>query len=117
MKCRPNAAPDKFGPNAAWSGGQFIGQRTFVEIVDFKKLEIERIALDTLQPYLTLVEAAAADNVSVAINSGFRSYPEQKFLHDGFTRRLPGFNKAAPPGTIEASKRHRLRHQGGRRRR
>ena len=94
----PERGAGKFGPNAAWSGGQFIGQRTLVEIVDFK-LEIERITLDTLQPYLTLVEAAAADKVLVAINSGFRSYPEQKFLHDGFTRRLPGFNKAAPPGT------------------
>ncbi len=94
----PARGGGKFGPNAAWSGGQFIGQRTLVEIVDFK-LEIERITLDTLAPYLALVKAAAADNVSVAINSGFRSYPEQKFLFDGFTRHLPGFNTAAPPGT------------------
>lgn len=94
----PERGAGKFGPNAAWSGGRFIGQRTLVEIVDFT-LEIERIALDTLEPYLKLVIAAAADNVSVAINSGFRSYPEQKFLYDGFTRHLPGFNRAAPPGT------------------
>ena len=32
------------------------------------------------------------------LDSGFRSYPEQKQLHDGFTRGLLGFNTAAPPG-------------------
>lgn len=94
----PAPGAGKFGPNAAWSGGAFIGQRILVEIVDVT-LEIERIALDTLEPYLALVKAAAADNISVAINSGFRSYPEQKFLFDGFTKHLPGFNTAAPPGS------------------
>jgi hypothetical protein len=94
----PAPGAGKFGPNAAWSGGEFIGQRTLVEIVDVK-LEIERIALDTLDAYLALVKAAAADNVLVAINSGFRSYPEQKFLFEGFKKHLHGFNKAAPPGT------------------
>jgi LAS superfamily LD-carboxypeptidase LdcB len=32
------------------------------------------------------------------MNSGFRSYPEQKFLWDGYQRKLPGFNLAAKPG-------------------
>jgi D-alanyl-D-alanine carboxypeptidase len=94
----PAPRAGKFGPNAAWAGGNFLGQRTLVEIVD-AKLEIERIALDTLEPYLALVSAAAADSVSIAINSGFRSYPEQKLLFDGFKKHLPGFNTAAPPGT------------------
>jgi hypothetical protein len=94
----PAPGAGKFGPNAAWSGGEFAGQRTLVEIVDVK-LEIERIALDTLEPYLALVNAAAADNVSIAINSGFRSYPEQKLLYDGYMKHLPGFNTAAKPGT------------------
>lgn len=94
----PQPRASKFGPNAAWSGGEFVGQRTLVEIVDVK-LEIERIALDTLDAYLALVRAAAADNVLVAINSGFRSYPEQKALFDGFKKHLPGFNTAAPPGS------------------
>jgi hypothetical protein len=94
----PAAGANKFGPNAAWEGGNFIGQRTLVEIVDVT-FEIERIALDTLEPYMALVQAAAAAGVLVAINSGFRSYPEQKLLHEGFVKKLPGFNKAAPPGT------------------
>lgn len=93
----PEAGAGKFGPNAAWSAGSYIGQRTLVEIVDFE-LEIERIALDTLEPYMALVAAAASNDVSIAINSGFRSYPEQKFLHDGFVKHLPGFNLAAAPG-------------------
>src|SRR5262245_6467585 len=71
----PAPRASEVGPNAAWSGGKFVGQRTLVEIVDVK-LEIERIARDTLDAYLALVSAAAADDVLVAINSGFRSFPE-----------------------------------------
>jgi hypothetical protein len=93
----PAPGADKFGPNAAWEAGKFLGQRSLVEIVDVK-LEIERLSLDTLEPYFKLVNAAAKDGVQVAINSGFRSYPEQKLLHDGFTNHVPGFNTAAAPG-------------------
>jgi hypothetical protein len=94
----PAPGANKFGPNAAWSGGAFIGQRTLVDIVDVG-LEIERISLDTLQPYMEMVAAAAAGGVQVALNSGFRSFPEQKLLHEGWVKRLPGFNPAAPAGT------------------
>ena len=45
------------------------------------------------------MQAAAKDDVQVVLNSGFRSHPEQKLLHDGFVKGLPGFAKAAPPGT------------------
>ncbi len=83
--------------NAAWSGGKFIGQIGLAEIVD-KALEIERIAASTVEPYLKMANAANTDNVQIAINSGFRSYPEQKLLWDGFNRHLPGFNTAAKPG-------------------
>jgi hypothetical protein len=100
----PPAGTGRFGPNAAWSKGSFIGQRTLVDIVD-AGLEIERIALDTLDAYLGLVDAAARDDVTVAINSGFRSYPEQKVLYEGFVKGLPGFNLAAKPG--------RSNHQNG----
>src|SRR5262249_15739989 len=68
-----------------------------VEIVD-AKLEIERIALDTLEAYLDLVGAAAKDGIELAINSGFRSYAEQKRLYEGYQKHLPGYNVAAPPG-------------------
>jgi len=100
----PEAGAGKFGPNAAWERGSYLGQRTLVEIVDVK-LEIERIDLGTVEPYLALVEAAARDGVQVAINSGFRSYVEQKALYDGYQRGLPGYNLAAPPG--------RSNHQNG----
>jgi hypothetical protein len=94
----PAEGAGKYGPNAAWSRGAYIGQRTLVEIIDVT-LEVERIALDTLDPYLALVRAAAVDGIEIAINSGFRSYPEQKSLYEGYQRHLPGYNLAAPPGT------------------
>ena len=94
----PMPGAGKYGPNAAWAGGEYLGQRTLVEIVDVT-LEIERIALDTLEPYLNLVASAAQDGVEIAINSAFRSYPEQKSLYEGYKNRLPGYNIAAPPGT------------------
>jgi len=98
------AGAGKYGPNAAWERGKYLGHRVPVEIVDVK-LEIERIVLDTVGPYLVLVEAAAHDGVLVAINSGFRSYPEQKALYEGYQKGLPGYNTAAPPG--------RSAHQNG----
>lgn len=93
----PSAGSGKFGPNAAWAHGAYIGQIDLVEIVD-AKTEIERIAADTVAAYLEMADAAKLSNVTVAINSGFRSYSEQKFLWDGFQRGLPNFNKAAKPG-------------------
>lgn len=93
----PKPGDGRYGPNAAWSAGNFLGQVELVEIVD-NTLEIERIARSTAEPYFSLADAARADGVAVAINSGFRSYPEQKFLWDGYRRGLPGFNTAARPG-------------------
>ncbi|MBZ6076347.1 M15 family metallopeptidase [Microvirga puerhi] len=100
----PPAGEDRKGPNAAWIAGKFSRQLTLVKIVDVK-LEIERIAEDTLAPYLAMVEAGTAAGVEVAINSGFRSYPEQQRLYDGFIKGVPGFNMAAKPG--------RSQHQNG----
>jgi hypothetical protein len=94
---RPESGAGRFGPNAAWSGGEYLGQVDLVAIVD-SKLEIERIALNTVERYLAMVADAAGDGVVITLNSGFRSYPEQKHLRDGFERGLPGFNTAAKPG-------------------
>jgi hypothetical protein len=94
----PAAGAGKFGPNAAWQGGSYIRQLTLVAIVGADQ-QVKHISIDTLDPYLGLVGAAAKDSVLVAINSGFRSYPEQKYLYEGFTKGLHGFNKAAPPGS------------------
>jgi D-alanyl-D-alanine carboxypeptidase len=93
----PPPGAERHGPNATWSGGAFTGQITVVQIMDVKN-EVKRIAIDTLDPYMALVTAAASDGVRVGINSAFRSYPEQRILYDGYQRGLPGFNKAAPPG-------------------
>lgn len=94
---QPVPGASRFGPNAAWSDGEFLGQLELAAILD-SKLELERLALKTIEPYFALVAAAAEDGVLVSLNSGFRSYPEQKHLHDGFKRGLPGFNTAAKPG-------------------
>ncbi|OUL99991.1 M15 family metallopeptidase [Variovorax sp. JS1663] len=94
---RPEPGASRFGPNAAWSNGEFLGQLDLVSIVD-SRLDIERLALKTIDAYMALVAAAAGEGVPITLNSGFRSYPEQKFLHDGFVRGLPGFNTAAKPG-------------------
>ena len=87
----------RFGPNAAWSNGEYLGQLELVAIVD-SRFEIERLALKTIGAYAALVAAAARDGIHVTLNSGFRSHPEQKHLYDGFVRGLPGFNTAAKPG-------------------
>jgi hypothetical protein len=101
---RPPPNNDRKGPHAAWSDGRFVKQLTLVPIVD-AALELAYISADTLQPYVDMVAAAAADGITVAINSGFRSYPEQKQLYEGFTRGLPGYNQAAEPG--------KSKHQNG----
>jgi hypothetical protein len=85
------------GPNAAWVNGEFLSLVDLVEMVD-NGLEIERMTLTTLEPYLRMVAKADADGVHVAIVSGFRSFPEQTLLFQGFQQGLPGFNLAAKPG-------------------
>lgn len=94
---RPEPGANRFGPNAAWEGGEFLGQIELAAIVD-SRLELERLAAKTVEPYFALVAAAAQDGIQVLLNSGFRSYPEQRQLYDGFIRGLPGFNTAAKPG-------------------
>lgn len=94
---RPEPGANRFGPNAAWAGGQFLGQIDLAAIVD-TTFDIERIALRTAAPFAALVAAARAAGVALTLNSGFRSYGEQKNLFDGFQRGLPGFNTAAKPG-------------------
>lgn len=93
----PSLGDGRFGPNAAWSGGSYLGQVDLVRIVDVDS-EIETIAVNTVKEYFAMTTAALRNSVKVTIKSGFRSYPEQKHLFEGFSRGLPGFNKAAKPG-------------------
>lgn len=97
-KAPPNN--DKKGPHAAWSEGKFKKQLTLIPIVD-AKLELCFISQETLAPYLDMVAAAAAEGVTVAINSAFRCYREQEALYEGYVKKLPGFNTAAKPGTSQ----------------
>jgi hypothetical protein len=92
------------GPNAAWELGKFIGAKVLVNIVGTGG-ELEQITLDTLEPYLKLIGAAAKKNVIIGLESGFRTFEKQKQLFDGFKAKKPGFNLAAAPG--------RSNHQNG----
>lgn len=93
----PEPGAGRYGRNAAWSDGQYLGQVELVAIVD-ERLEIEYVSAASIGAYAALVAAAAREGITITLNSGFRSYPEQKHLRDGFERHLPGFNTAAKPG-------------------
>jgi hypothetical protein len=93
----PAADAKQDGPNAAWQDGAFLGQVTLVKVAGTRK-EIEYIAESTCDKFLAMVDAARREGIAIGINSGFRSFPEQKHLHDGFTKGLPGFNPANRPG-------------------
>lgn len=89
---------DKKGLNAAWNEGKYIGQKTLVEIIGSKN-ETERIILDVLDPYLALVNAAVKDGITIALNSGFRTYPEQQYLYNLHQQNPKKYATAAVPGT------------------
>lgn len=98
------AQTNQFGSHAAWQGGQFLGQIDLIRIVG-TGYEIETLSARMVAPFLAMVAAARAAGCELRLNSGFRTFAEQKNLHDGFTRGLPGFNLAARPG--------RSNHQSG----
>src|SRR6185436_8855281 len=85
------------GSNAAWDSGNFLKQITLVQIVGADN-QLKFISMDIADEYLALVHAAANDGVLMPLKSGFRTYPKQAYLYDGWSRRLPGFNLAAKPG-------------------
>ncbi len=91
----PNAS--RFGPNAAWANDKYLGQVTLVRVVGTDK-EIEHISGTTCDKFLAMADAARADGVTIGVNSGFRSWPEQKFLFEGRQKGLPGFAPANRPG-------------------
>lgn len=84
------------GPNAAWRSGSFIGQKVLVNIVGSGG-QSEDVTLPGLEVYLRLKEALATnDNITLAIESSFRSFPRQEVLFDLFQHH--GGNTAAEPG-------------------
>ena len=48
--------------------------------------------------FYDLIGAAKKDNITIRLNSGFRSNEQQKYLYEGWIDRRPNFNKAAKPG-------------------
>ncbi|HEV2903798.1 MAG TPA: M15 family metallopeptidase [Pyrinomonadaceae bacterium] len=88
---------DQKGANAAWDAGRFLKQITLIQIVGADN-QLKFVSQDIADEYLALVNAAAADGVLMPLKSGFRTYPKQAYLRDGWERRLPGFNLAAKPG-------------------
>jgi hypothetical protein len=85
------------GANAAWDNGNFLRQLTLIQIVGANKT-LKYISSEIAEFYLELINAAEADGVLLALKSGFRTYPKQEFLYNGFINKLPGFNLAAKPG-------------------
>lgn len=60
---------------------------------------LEGLDPDFRHRYALAVTAIRAElGVSVSIVSAFRSRAHQQRLYDGWIRRLPGYNLAAPPG-------------------
>lgn len=96
---------NKTGPNAAWEGGAFLRQVVLVDIVDGTG-EVERITIDSLPAFQSLVAASEKDGIGVLLRDGFRTFADQEFLFKGFQQHKPGFNKAARPGSSN--------HQSGR---
>lgn len=90
----PSWQDDK-GPNGCWRRGEPVGQKLLVNIVGFGA-EMEQITIDTLAPYLQLVEAAERDNIQICINSAFRTYARQVELWRAY--KSGHGNLAAEPG-------------------
>lgn len=86
---------DTKGPNSCWEKGRFIGNRVLADIVGMGS-EMEQVTLAGLAAYLKLKDAAAKKNLSLEINSGFRTFQRQDQLFASF---LQGHgNLAAKPG-------------------
>ncbi|MEM7439396.1 MAG: M15 family metallopeptidase [Pseudomonadota bacterium] len=97
-KQEPAAGAGQYAETAVWIKGHYKGQVPLILIMD-RTREIERLTEPTAVPYLKMIKAAKADGVSLYLNSGFRTYGEQKYLYEGYKAGKAGFNKAAKPGT------------------
>lgn len=100
----PAKGAGKYSTTAAWKKGTYTGQVSLVLIVD-NALHIERLTGEMAEPYFSMIHAAKSDGVAIHINSGFRTYAEQKHLYDSYRKGIPGYNLAAKPG--------RSNHQNG----
>jgi hypothetical protein len=83
------------GPNACWRKGNFIGAKVLVNIVGIGG-EVEQITLASLEPYMKLKDAAATKNLTLSIESAFRTYARQEQLFKLY--KAGQGNLAAAPG-------------------
>ncbi len=87
---------DQKGANACWRRGAYIGTKILVNIVG-NGGEMEQITYESIAPYFALRDAAAAVNLQLAVESGFRTFRHQEKLFDLFQKKLG--NRAARPGS------------------
>lgn len=92
----PPGDSSQTGPWAAWDNGRYIGQITLIVVGATTSSGLALVAEKTLTAYIKMQEAAAAAGHTLTINSGFRSYPEQKALYDAY--KAGKGNLAAAPG-------------------
>lgn len=86
---------DPQGTCAAWDAGRYIGHRVLVHIVGTGGA-VKQITLDSLPHYMAMRNAALADNVDLAVTSGFRTYAKQAQLRRLFEEGRG--NRAAKAG-------------------
>ena len=86
---------DNKGPNSCWEKGRFIGNRVLANIVGMGS-EMEQVTLAGLAAFMKLKDAAAKKNLSLQINSGFRTFERQEQLFAAFQQGHG--NLAAKPG-------------------
>ena len=70
---------DIYSATATWEKGAFTGQIDVVDIVD-EGGDTEQVAEETLDPFRRLQDAARAAGHDLQVESGFRTYEEQKDL-------------------------------------
>ncbi len=88
---------DPKGPYASWEGGKYLGPRVLVHIVGVGS-QVEAVTLDALVSWVKLANAAMDAGHALAIQSGFRSWPEQNALYVGYKTNPAQYNLAAKPG-------------------
>ena len=70
---------DQKGPNACWEAGHYAGARLLVNVGGTGG-EMEQVPLDAPAPYVRLLDLAARRNLTLSINSGFRTFAQQAAL-------------------------------------
>lgn len=84
------------GPFAMWAGGRFTDFTPLWVFGGTARVGLVTVADKTLAAYMDMLGEAERAGFDLSINSGFRSYPEQKYYWDKYQA---GGTLAAKPGT------------------